>query len=56
MTLRVSTGDVILQAAHSVTDPDVVRYNLGSLDRALVASSDRFCASSGSASRRSTAT
>ncbi|MFN8096245.1 MAG: DnaJ domain-containing protein [Vicinamibacteria bacterium] len=40
MTLRVSTGDVILQAAHSVTDPDVVRYNLGSLDRALVASSD----------------
>ncbi len=37
MTLRVSTGDVILQAAHSVTDPDVVRYNLGSLDRAAVA-------------------
>jgi tetratricopeptide (TPR) repeat protein len=40
MTLRVSTGDLILQAAHSVLDPDVVRYNLGDVDRALVASSD----------------
>ena len=40
MTLRVSTGDLILQAAHSVRDPDVVRYNLGDVDRALVASSD----------------
>lgn len=40
MTLRVSTGDLILQAAHSVQDPDVVRYNLGDVDRALVASSD----------------
>jgi hypothetical protein len=40
MTLRVSTGDLILQAAHRVSDPDVVRYNLGDVDRALVASSD----------------
>lgn len=40
MTLRVSTGDLILQAAHGVGDPDVVRYNLGDVDRALVASSD----------------
>jgi hypothetical protein len=40
VTLRVSTGDLILQAARSVQDPDVVRYNLGDLDRVLVASSD----------------
>jgi len=39
-TLRVSTGDLILQAARSVQDPDVVRYNLGDLDRVLFASSD----------------
>ena len=40
VTLRVSTGDLILQAARSVQDPDVVRYNLGNLGRVLVASSD----------------
>jgi hypothetical protein len=40
LTLRLSTGDLILQAAHSVSDPDVVRYNLGDLDRRLALSSD----------------
>jgi tetratricopeptide (TPR) repeat protein len=40
VTLHVSTGDLILQAARSVQDPDVVRYNLGDLKRVLVASSD----------------
>jgi hypothetical protein len=40
LTLRLSTGDLILQAARSVRDPDVVRYNLGDLDRRLALSSD----------------
>ena len=40
LTLRLSTGDLILQAAHSVSDPDVVRYNLGDLDRRLALSND----------------
>jgi hypothetical protein len=40
VTLRVSTGDLILKAARSVQDPDVVRYNLGDLGRVLLASSD----------------
>jgi len=38
--LRLSTGDLILQAARSVQDPDVVRYNLGDLERRLVLSND----------------
>jgi hypothetical protein len=40
LTLRLSTGDLILQAARSVQDPDVVRYNLGDLGRRLALSSD----------------
>jgi hypothetical protein len=40
VTLRLSTGDLILQAARSVQDPDVVRYNLGDLERRLVLSND----------------
>jgi hypothetical protein len=40
ITLRLSTGELILQAARSVRDPDVVRYNLGDLDRTLALSSD----------------
>jgi hypothetical protein len=40
VTLRVSTGELILEAARSVQDPDVVRYNLGNLDRVLSLSSD----------------
>jgi predicted metal-dependent hydrolase len=40
VTLRLSTGELILQAARSVRDPDVVRYNLGDLDRPLALSND----------------
>jgi DnaJ-domain-containing protein 1 len=40
VTLRLSTGELILQAARSVRDPDVVRYNLGNIDRILALSSD----------------
>ncbi|HET8645102.1 MAG TPA: DUF4388 domain-containing protein, partial [Vicinamibacteria bacterium] len=32
VTLRASTGDLILEATRSVQDPDVVRYNLGDID------------------------
>lgn len=40
VTLRLSTGELILQAARSVQDPDVVRYNLGEIHRVLDSSSD----------------
>jgi hypothetical protein len=40
ITLRLSTGDLILQAARSVQDPDVIRYSLGDIDRRLGLSSD----------------
>jgi tetratricopeptide (TPR) repeat protein len=40
VTLRVTTGDLILEATRSVHDPDVVRYNLGDIDRVLGLSSD----------------
>jgi hypothetical protein len=40
ITLRLSTGELILQAARGVRDPDVVRYNLGDIDRVLALSSD----------------
>jgi tetratricopeptide (TPR) repeat protein len=40
VTLKVSTGDLILQAARSVSDPDVVRYCLGDIDRILGLSPD----------------
>jgi tetratricopeptide (TPR) repeat protein len=40
VTLRLSTGELILQAARSVQDPDLVRYNLGDMDRVLGLSSD----------------
>jgi Domain of unknown function (DUF4388)/DnaJ domain/Tetratricopeptide repeat len=39
-TLKLSTGEIILDAARSVTDPDVVRYALGNIDRVLGLSSD----------------
>jgi tetratricopeptide (TPR) repeat protein len=39
-TLKVSTGELVLEAARSVTDPDVVRYNLGDIDRILGLASD----------------
>ena len=40
VTLRLSTGELILQAARGVRDPDIVRYNLGDVDRVLSLSSD----------------
>jgi tetratricopeptide (TPR) repeat protein len=38
--LRLSTGEVILDAVWSVTDSDVVRYALGDLDRPVALSTD----------------
>ncbi len=40
ITLKLSTGDVILEAVHGILDPDVIRYALGDLDRVLVLSTD----------------
>jgi hypothetical protein len=40
VTLRLATGELILQAARSVRDPDIVRYNLGNIDRVLALSAD----------------
>jgi hypothetical protein len=38
--LPLSTGEVILDAVWSITDPDVIRFSLGDLDRVLVPASD----------------
>jgi curved DNA-binding protein CbpA len=38
--LRLSTGEVILDAVWSITDPDVIRYALGDLERVLTLASD----------------
>jgi curved DNA-binding protein CbpA len=38
--LKLSTGEVILDAVWSITDPDVVRFALGDLDRVLSLASD----------------
>src|SRR5258706_7952695 len=40
ITLKLSTGDVILEAVHGIQDPDVIRYALGNVDRVLTVSSD----------------
>jgi tetratricopeptide (TPR) repeat protein len=40
LTLKLSTGELILEAVQAVRDPDVVRYALGDLDRVLALSSD----------------
>lgn len=40
ITLKVSTGEMILEAARRVQDPDVVRYALGDIDRILGLSTD----------------
>jgi hypothetical protein len=40
VTLRLSTGELILQAARSVLDPDVVRFNLGDIGRVVALSND----------------
>jgi len=40
VTLKLSTGELILEAVRAVKDPDVVRYALGDVDRVLELSSD----------------
>jgi hypothetical protein len=40
VTLKLSTGDLILEAARNVHDPDVVRYSLGDIDRVVGLSTD----------------
>jgi tetratricopeptide (TPR) repeat protein len=40
LTLKLSTGDLILEAVQAVKDPDVVRYSLGDRDRLVQPSSD----------------
>lgn len=40
VALRVSTGQIILDAVRRLDDPDVVRYGLGDLDRPLHLTSD----------------
>ena len=39
-TLKLSTGEIILDAVRRVRDPDIVRYALGDIDRVLLLSSD----------------
>ena len=40
LTLRLSTGELILEAVRAIRDPDVVRYALGDMKRVLALSSD----------------
>jgi curved DNA-binding protein CbpA len=40
LTLKLSTADLILEAVRAISDPDVVRYLLGDMDRVLALSSD----------------
>lgn len=40
LTLKLSTGEMILEAVRAVKDPDVVRYCLGDRDRVLAPSND----------------
>ena len=40
VTLKLSTGELILEAVRQVSDPDVIRYALGDLERVLALSSD----------------
>jgi tetratricopeptide (TPR) repeat protein len=40
LTLKLSVGELILESVEAVTDPDVVRYALGDMDRVLVLSTD----------------
>ena len=39
-TLKLSTGEIILDAVRRVRDPDVIRYALGDIDRVLALSND----------------
>jgi len=40
ITLKLSTGEMILEAVRRIEDPDVIRYALGDIDRVLALSSD----------------
>jgi tetratricopeptide (TPR) repeat protein len=40
LTLKLSTGELILEAVRATSDPDVVRYALGDIDRVLQHSPD----------------
>lgn len=40
ITLKVSTGELILEAVRRIDDPDIVRFALGNLDRLLLLSTD----------------
>jgi curved DNA-binding protein CbpA len=40
LTLKLSTGELILEAVRAIQDPDVVRYALGDLDRPLALGAD----------------
>ncbi len=40
ITLKLSTGEMILEAVRRVEDPDVIRYALGDIDRVLAPSGD----------------
>jgi tetratricopeptide (TPR) repeat protein len=40
LTLKLTTGELILEAVQAVKDPDVVRYSLGDRDRVLRLSTD----------------
>jgi tetratricopeptide (TPR) repeat protein len=40
LALKLSTGEIILEAVRRIQDPDVIRYALGDIDRVLGLSSD----------------
>lgn len=40
ITLKLSTGEMILEAVRRIEDPDVIRYALGDIDRVLAPSGD----------------
>jgi hypothetical protein len=40
LTLKLSTGELILEAVRAIQDPDVIRYALGDIGRTLTLSND----------------
>jgi hypothetical protein len=40
LTLKLSTGELILEAVRAIQDPDVIRYALGDISRTLTLSND----------------
>jgi hypothetical protein len=40
LTLKLSPGELILEAVRAIRDPDVIRYSLGDIDRTLALSND----------------